>query len=216
LASTIDEQSDPAPADDLAALDSVTARLVARAAPIRYAIAATEDERRDVFRLRYRAVIDRGWARPEDLPDGLERDADDDRAVLVGAWDGTSPVAAARLIFPSADAQLPVEALFGLIVEPRGRVVHVDRITVDHARGDRDSRLLLGLVSFCWLEIRKRGFRICAGIDSPSIMRYYRRLGLEMTILGPPRSYWGEERFPVRFDPAGDTSHVTKFIENHK
>jgi hypothetical protein len=29
-----------------------------------------------------------------------------------------------------------------------------------------------------------------------------RALGLPFEVLGPPRRYWGEERLPVRLDPA--------------
>jgi N-acyl-L-homoserine lactone synthetase len=183
-------------------LDSVADAIVARLAPLRYAIAASEAQREDVFRLRYRAVIDRGWACSDDLPDGMERDDDDNRAVLIGAWVGTKPVAAARMIFPAPSQPLPVEVTFGIDIEPRGQVVQVDRITVDRAYRSRNSRLLLGLIARCWLEMRQRGFHVWAGTDSPGMLRLYRRLGFDMTVLGPARRYWGEDRFPVRFDPA--------------
>jgi hypothetical protein len=186
---------------DLSALDDIAARLLARVAPIRYAVASTERQRLDAFLLRYRAVMDRGWAPPEELPDGLERDADDERAVLIGAWDGAIPVATARLIFPDPAHPLPVESAFDVTVEPVGRVVSVDRITVDRSSRDAGSRLLLGLFASCWLEIRKRGYHIWAGTQSAGATRLYHRLGFEVTVLGPPRVYWGEERFPVRFDP---------------
>jgi hypothetical protein len=188
--------------DSLARLDAIAASLLSALAPVRYAIATSESERDDVFRLRYRAVIDRGWLQPEDLPDGVERETDDDRAVLVGAWEGTAPVAAARMIFPTNGERLPVETAFDIDVLPRGKVVHVDRMTVDRGSRDRGSRLLLGLIACCWLAMRERGYHIWAGIDSPGMLRLYRRLGFEMTVLGPARHYWGEERFPVRFDPA--------------
>ncbi len=187
--------------DGLMALDDIATSLVARVLPIRCAVALTEQERHDTFRLRYRAVVDRGWARPDDLPDGFERDADDERAVLVGAWQGTNLVATARMIFPVPAHRLPVESTFDITVEPVGRVVNVDRITVDRPFSDTGSRLLLGLLACCWLEMRKRGFHIWAGTDSPGAIRLYRRLGFATTVLGPPRTYWGEERFPVRFDP---------------
>jgi hypothetical protein len=197
---------------DLVALDDIAGMLLAKLLPIQYAIASTEQQREATFRLRYRAVIDRGWARPEDLPDGIERDADDDRAVMVCGWSETKPIAAARLIFPDPAHRLPVESTFDITIEPAGQVVNVDRITVDREYSDAGSRLLLGLLASCWLEIRKRGFHIWAGTDSPGAIRLYRRLGFETTVLGPSRSYWGEERFPVRFDPGSGVPNRHKLI----
>jgi hypothetical protein len=200
--------------DDLTLLDDVAAALVARVLPIRCAVASTEGQREETFRLRYRAVVDRGWARPVDLPVGLERDADDERAILVGAWEGTNLLATARMIFPDPAYRLPVESAFDLVVEPVGRVVSVDRITVDRSFSDAGSRLLLGLVAFCWLESRKRGFQIWAGTHSPGAIRLYRRLGFEVTILGPSRVHWGEERFPVRFDPTSGIPNRQKLLRS--
>src|SRR5690242_2334450 len=137
-------------AEMLAQLDTIAASILAGLAPIRYAVASSAEARGDVFRLRYRAVIDRGWLRPEDLPDGLERETDDDRAVLVGAWDGNTPIAAARMIFPIRDRPLPVETAFGIDLARHGQVVQVDRMTVDRAYRNRGSRLLLGLIARCW------------------------------------------------------------------
>jgi hypothetical protein len=34
------------------------------------------------------------------------------------------------------------------------------------------------------------------------MIRLYRRMGIEVTPLGPLGPYWGEQRFPVRFDMA--------------
>jgi len=198
----------------LARLERIATALLARRNSIRYDVTRTMDEREEVFRLRYRAVIERGWATPQDLPNGLERDADDERAVLIGAWNGADAVAAARMIFPEPGQRLPVESLFDLVVEPAGHVVHVDRITVARSAGDRASRLLIGLIARCWLEMRARGYHVWAGIDSPGSLRLYRRLGFEMTVLGPPRRYWSEERFPVRFDPTDGVRHLRKLLED--
>jgi hypothetical protein len=182
-------------------LDSLARLAIARAAPVRFGIAESVAEREAVFRLRHRAVMERGWAAPEELPDGIEREADDERAVLIGGWLGEELVAAARLIFPAPGQRLPVEAVYDLVVEPPGQVVHVDRVTVARAHSDPASRVLFGLIGRCWLEMRGRGFQVGAGIESAGTIRLYRRLGFEATILGPAQRYWDEERYPVRFDP---------------
>jgi N-acyl-L-homoserine lactone synthetase len=188
----------------LAYFDELARRVLARTAPVHYRRATSAEDRTAIFRLRYQAVIDRGWARPADLPDGLERDDDDDRAHFVGGWDGATLVAAARLIFPAPGMPLPVERVFGVEVAPRDRVAHVDRIAVARAHSDAGSRLLLGLIAATWLEMRARGAHVWVGIDSPGTLRLYRRLGFAMKTLGPPRRYWDEERYPVRADPATD------------
>ncbi|HEY7036857.1 MAG TPA: hypothetical protein VH482_36350 [Thermomicrobiales bacterium] len=187
--------------EPLAQLDELARLAIARVAPVRYGVAGSTAAREAVFRLRHRAVVERGWAAPDDLPDGLERDADDERAVLIGGWRGEELVAAARLIFPVPGRRLPVEAVFDLVVEPCGQIVHVDRVTVARAHSDPGSRVLLGLIGRCWLEMRERGFRLGAGIESPGVIRLFRLVGLDVTVLGPARRYWDEDRYPIRFDP---------------
>jgi hypothetical protein len=206
------DETDTAPADAVdhrrANLDHLARLAIARVAPVRYGVAGSDSAREAVYRLRHRAVVERGWATPDDLCGGLERDEDDERAVLIGGWDGDELVAAARLIFPAPARRLPVEAVYDLVVEPRGQVVHVDRVTVARERSDSGSRVLLGLIGRCWLEMREHGFHVCAGIDSAGTIRLYRRLGFAVTVLGPARRYWDEERYPVRFDPTAEVATI--------
>jgi hypothetical protein len=35
------------------------------------------------------------------------------------------------------------------------------------------------------------------------MVQLYRRMGFPVTILGPSRQYWGEERFPILIDTPG-------------
>ena len=58
-------------------------------------------ERQAAYRLRYQAVIERGWLQPADLPEGREHDEYDDQAVHILAWDGETPVATCRLVLPA-------------------------------------------------------------------------------------------------------------------
>jgi hypothetical protein len=188
--------------EDVIRLDAYASSLVARLAPIRFGIAITEREREDVYRLRYLAVIERDWAKPGDFPDGLEREPDDEEAVLVGAWDGETLIAAGRIIFPIEGSPLPIERIFDIAIEPRGRVVQVDRLTVASSCRDHSSRLFYGITAQCWIELRKRGISTCVGFESEGMLRFWGRLGFSKTILGPARSYWGEPRYPVRFEPS--------------
>src|SRR5438132_2727031 len=89
----------------LSLYDAWSRWLLARAAPICFAIAQTPAEREALYRLRYQTAIGRGWVKPEDFPDGLERDPYDERAVHLAGWDGTVLAASVRL---------PTEEAFGL------------------------------------------------------------------------------------------------------
>lgn len=53
-------------------LDALAADILRRAG-YRFTLATDPASREAAYRLRYEAVIHEGWARPEDLPDGLER-----------------------------------------------------------------------------------------------------------------------------------------------
>jgi N-acyl-L-homoserine lactone synthetase len=186
----------------LARLVNLAAAVVRRVEPLRYEVARADAEREAIYRLRHRVVMERGWARPEDLPDGIERDGWDDGAVHVGGWNGDELVACARLVFPSPDRRLPVEAVFDLTLEGVERVVHVDRLIVARGVSEHGHRALMGLVAFCWLETHARGRDVWTGIDSRLTIRLYRAIGFEVEVIGPGRRYWNEERFPVRFDTA--------------
>src|SRR3990170_2028423 len=54
----------------LARTDALAAQLIARAAPLMFSVAQSPAEREAVYRLRYSIVVEKGWARPEDFPDG--------------------------------------------------------------------------------------------------------------------------------------------------
>jgi putative hemolysin len=187
----------------VAALDRLSDRLLYRAPGLRVAVAATRAEREAAYRLRYEQVVRHGWAHRDDLPAGVERDAYDAEALHVGAWDGGVLVGALRLVMPVAGRRLPVEAAFGLDIEPRGAVVEVGRLVITPAyRGDPAHRAWGALFARAWLSTRAGGFAVLAGAASPRMVERLRVLGLPFEVLGPARPYWGEERHPVRLDPA--------------
>ena len=184
----------------LTALDAAARRLVAAAAPVRFAVARTDAERAAVFRLRHATAVGRGWAPAAAFPDGQERDAADDVAVLVAGWAGAAVVATGRIVFPAPGRRLPTETAFGLAAAPAQTAANVDRMAVARGHGGGDHRLLLGLLGAIWREVRAGGYHAWLGIHSRPVIRLYRLLGLEVEVLGPPRTFWGEERVPVRFD----------------
>lgn len=186
----------------LARVDALAMRLVARAAPVRFRAAETSAEREAIYRLRAETVLRRGWAPRDALPDGRERDGFDDRAELIGGWDGDRLAATARLVYPVPGAPLPTEAAFDVAVEPAGEVVNLDRMAVAPDYTDAHHRVMGGLAFACWLAIRRHGYHRFVGVITPGMERLYRRAGWRVTPIGPPRRYWGEDRTPCLFDGA--------------
>jgi N-acyl-L-homoserine lactone synthetase len=190
----------------LDALDRLSQQLLvaAEAGGIRVAVVETPGEQDTIHRLRYQQVIGDGWAPQDDLPDGRERDEHDPYAIQVGAWSGETLVGAMRLVLPTPRRRLPVEEAFGVDIEPRGRVVEAGRLIVAPShRGDRSHRIWGALFARAWLTMRALGFSLLCGAASPEMVQRLREVGLPFEVLGAPRSYWGEQRVPVRLDPAG-------------
>jgi N-acyl-L-homoserine lactone synthetase len=184
-------------------LDRLSERLLAAAAPVRVALATTDAEREVAYRLRYEQVVAHGWAPREALAAGAESDAYDADALHVIAWHGDAAAGTLRLVLPAPGRRLPVEAAFALDVEPHGAVVEAGRLVVaPEFRGDPAHRIWGALLARGWLSLRERGFCVLAGTASPRMVEQLRAVGLPFEILGPARPYWGEERHPVRLDPA--------------
>jgi N-acyl-L-homoserine lactone synthetase len=181
--------------------DAVAKRVLELAAPVRIVASGRPSELEAILRLRFEVASEMGWIGPDEALDGLERDAYDNGAVHVGAWDGERLVGTQRIVFPTPGGRTPLEEAFGLQVEPRSQVVHADRTAVvrDH-RGDDRHLLLAALMARSWLICRSRGFHRCTGVVSDPILHIYREIGLEVAILGEAREYCGEFRFPTRFD----------------
>ena len=181
-------------------LHKIANHAVTRAAPIRFTLAQTPAEREAVYRLRYSAVVERGWAAPAGFPAGLEQDSFDHRGLHVAAWDGDSLVGTLRVVFPAPGQVLPTEEGFSIRIEPQGQVVDVGRIAVARSHSDSRHRIFAGLMAYAWPEIPARGFYHVCGTANRSMLRLYQGVGYHVTPLGPLREYWGEMRQPVRFD----------------
>jgi GNAT superfamily N-acetyltransferase len=195
----------------VAIADRLAERLIA-AVPQRLGPARTQGDRNAVYRLRYQTVVEMGWAKPEEMPDGIERDEDDDRAVLVCAHDGDELAGTARVVLPREARPLPLEREFELEVESR-ETVEIGRLVIlPRLRGDARHGLLLALFAQCWLEMRMRGFSelICAAPQR--LIDVYRSLGFTVIPLNAPREHWGEERFPVRFDVIGSVPEPGRIL----
>lgn len=190
-------------ASGLTALDALSERLLAAAPSLRVAVAAADAERQAAYRLRHAQVVGQGWVDAADLPDGVELDAYDADALQVCAWDAEALVGTVRVVLPEAGRPLPVEVDFDIRVEPHGEVVEAGRLVIAPTyRGDPAHRAWGALFACAWVSMRSRGYSVLAGAAAPRTIERLRALGLPFEILGPARRHWGEERHPVRLDPA--------------
>ncbi|MEJ2597148.1 MAG: GNAT family N-acyltransferase [Anaerolineales bacterium] len=194
----------------LALADSLAGRIVGEAAPIQFRLAQSDSDRQAVYRLRYQVVIEHGWAQPEDLPDGLERDAFDERAIHIAGWDGDVLAATSRLVLPDSQSPLPTEQAFNIKVEPQGRVADMGRQIVDRDYSNVRHLVFAALLAKTWLEMRQRGFTLVCGDFSPAVTRLYRMVGFDVKQIGPSRKFWGEKRFPILVDVAGSVPILLK------
>jgi hypothetical protein len=179
-------------------LDALAHRILARSG---YCFTLADDEvaRDAAYRLRHEAVIDQGWYHDSGNSrlDGRERDRHDARAIHLLGWDGEQAIATGRLVLPPGP--LPTEEACGLIVEPRGHVADVGRMTVARSYQGSGHPVFLALLARLYLEVRARGFDVACGMMSPRARALVRLLGLQIEMLGDDRLYWGEPRAPVRF-----------------
>lgn len=176
-------------------LDALVTRLLSQSR-FDYRVAAGESERETAYRLRGRAVLDRGWRSAEDLPGGMERDEYDDRAIHVIGWDGDMAMSTGRVVLPP---RLPTEEACGIAVEPQGGVVDVGRMCVARSHQSLEHAAFIGLMCRLYLVVREHGFGVACGMMSAPARAMMRLFGLRLEVLGPEQAYWDEPRVPVRF-----------------
>jgi hypothetical protein len=164
-------------------------------------VAESPEDLEAVYRLRYLEVIERGWAEPNDFPDGLEQDIYDERAIQIAGWYGNTLAATIRLVLPNSNHLLPTETAFDLRFEPCGKVIEVGRtIVAPMHRGSRQHRVLFGLLGKMGLEMQACGFSEVCGTMSEPVINLYRKIGVEVAVLGAARQYWNEARYPCRYN----------------
>ena len=176
-------------------LDDLVTRLLS-GSRFEYRLARDDAERDTAYRIRREMVLRQGWSRPEDLPDGRERDGYDDRALHVLGWDGDVPMSTGRIVLPP---HLPTEEVCGIVVEPAGQVVDVGRMCVLGGYQSLEHAAFVGLMCRLYLEMRAQGYAVACGMMSARARLLVRHLGLQLEQLGPEREYWNEARAPVRF-----------------
>jgi hypothetical protein len=129
------------------------------------------------------------------------------------AWFESEAIANCRILRPIPGEPLPLESEYGLRVEPVGEVVQIDRICLGGVSGHHRRLLLPALMAATWIEIRRRGYRVCAGLNTETMLRLYRSIGFAHEVLGPAQRSWGEERYPVRFSPLDVTLRFYDLVD---
>lgn len=56
---------------------------------------------------------------------------------------------------------------------------------------------MMGLAARGWMAMEARGATVAIGVTPERLVVFYKTLGYPLTVLGPPRLYWGEQRVPV-------------------
>lgn len=176
-------------------LDRIAQLVLNALAPLQFGVARTPLEIDAVLRMRYECVIELGWAKPEDFPDGRERDEYDGGASFIVCHEGGEIIASARLIPPMPGELLPAEREYGVKVAPPGRPVEVGRVILPQRyRGERSPRILAGVFARSGLIARELGYERTISTASAPLIDLYRGLGFIVSIIAAPKRSWGEER----------------------
>jgi N-acyl-L-homoserine lactone synthetase len=184
----------------LVIVDNLARGLVESLDALRFDTARDESQREAVYRLRYQTIIERGWAQPGDMPDGMERDHYDEKAIHIVGWDGNTLAASSRIVLPETVLTLPTEEAFRIQIEPRGKVADMGRQIVAREYSSFKNKVFAALLARTWLEIRAHGYSLVCGDFTPAMLRLYRIMGFDAKQLGPAQPFWGEERFPILVD----------------
>jgi hypothetical protein len=194
-----------------ARIDAAAEHMLRRLEPMSFRLAVTSSEREAGLRLRYEAVIRQGWRTPEEMPEGIEWEPDDDVAHHLVGWLDSRAIANLRILYPQPGVRLPVERVYGVALPP-GRAVQVDRMCVDPSYSSRPSELFMGLLCAGWLEFRKLGYQEAVGFDTVGMIRLHRLLGMNLFPLSEPGPYWGEERIPTLLTIDSITDRFFEFV----
>jgi N-acyl-L-homoserine lactone synthetase len=186
----------------LAIVDNLSRDFIESLGILRFDIARDESQKELAYRLRYQTIIERGWAQPGEIPDGMERDHYDEKAIHIVGWDGNKLATTSRIVLPKEGLILPTEEVFRIQVEPRRQVADMGRQIVAREYSSIKHKVFAALLARTWLEIRTHGYSLVCGDFTPAMMRLYRIMGFDVKQLGPAQPFWGEERFPILVDVA--------------
>ena len=165
---------------------------------LRFGRAASAEERREVFALRAAAVIEAGWAEPDDLPEGLERDELDARATHLVAVSGGHVVGTLRVAWDRDDVEAQLR-LHEVDLPVEGTMI-LGRLVVHRPWRPRSREVTVGLYGELVRLALEVGVRRGVSFVTESAIRWYRLGGIPLKVVGPPREVTGAPRSPAVFD----------------
>ena len=165
---------------------------------LRFGRAVSADQRREVFALRAAAVIEAGWAEPDDLPEGLEHDELDARAAQLVAVAGGRVVGTLRVAWDPGDVEAQLRA-HAVDLPVEGTMI-LGRLVVDRPWRPRSREVTVGLYGELVRLALEVGVRRGVSFVTESAIRWYRLGGIPLKVVGPPREVTGAPRSPAVFD----------------
>jgi hypothetical protein len=159
---------------------------------------ADPHQRRAAYALRAEAAVEAGWLEPDELPDGLERDAADERAVQIVALAGGRVVGTLRVASDPAD--VAAELLAHDVDLPVDGTVLAGRLVVARDWRARSREVTVGLYAEMVRVALEAGAVRGLSFVTESAVRWYRLAGIPLKLVGPPRPVTGVMRSPAVFD----------------
>jgi N-acyl-L-homoserine lactone synthetase len=165
-----------------------------------FGTAETDAERRAAYELRYTAIVESRWKRPDSFPERIERDADDEDAVhLVSRLSGQVVGTMRLIVEPSRVGELLRQHELDQLYHA-GDTMFVGRLTVARPHRSRSREVTVGLYAELIRVASERGIRRAITFLAENAVRFYRRQGFPLKLVGPPREDTGVERRPAVFD----------------
>jgi hypothetical protein len=181
------------------ALDQVASLVLASAVPVEVDVVRSVEDLNATYRMRHDFLGAIGFSDFKHPAEGLEKDAYDDHAVHIAAKYADLVVGTIRLIFPQEGELLPMEADFGVRIEPVGGVVELGRLIVAHEYRGHRHQVSGALLARAWIEMRSSGYSMCGAAVSREKIDLYKGMGIALEILRGPLMHWGQERFLCRW-----------------
>lgn len=151
-----------------------------------FGVAETAEERNAVFALRYAAALERGWTGAASVTEGLERDEYDEDALLLVARSGDEIVATLRLVVELERVRaLLGEHGFAADVPAEG-TIEVGRLTVARPHRKRSRELMVGLLAEGVRATLARGVARWVSFAEENSIRFCRRHGFPVKVVGTP------------------------------
>lgn len=167
---------------------------------LRFGGAESEADRRAAYRLRYDAIVESRWHEPDAFPDGTEHDANDEQAVHLVAWLDGAIIATMRLIVErSAVENLLREHGLDRLYRAED-TMFAGRLTVARPHRSRSREVTVGLYSKLIGVAAERGIRRAISFLAENAVRFYRKQGFPLKLVGSPREDTGVLRHPAVFD----------------